>query len=136
MTAAATRKLITAYYDRFNEQDVDGFLALLDPKVVHEISQGGSETGKAKFATFLAHMNACYREKVSQLVVMTNPDGSRAAAEFRLDGKYLKTDGDFMKAKGQKYRLRVGAFFEIRRGRVARISNHYNLKDWMRQVGG
>jgi steroid delta-isomerase-like uncharacterized protein len=136
MSAAATRKLIATYYDRFNAQDVDGFLALLDPKIVHEISQGGSEVGKTKFATFLAHMNDCYREKVSQLVVMTNPDGSRAAAEFRLDGKYLKTDGDFMKARGQKYRLRVGAFFEIKHGRVARISNHYNLKDWMRQVGG
>jgi hypothetical protein len=28
----------------------------------------------------------------------------------------------------------VGAFFEIRDGRVARISNHYNFKDWLRQV--
>ena len=136
MTAAATRKLIAAHYDRFNAQDVEGFLELLDPKVVHEISQGGREIGKAKFASFLAHMNDCYREKVSQLAIMTNQDGSRAAAEFRLDGRYLKTDGDFLKAKGQKYRLRVGAFFEIRRGRVARISNHYNLKEWLRQVGG
>lgn len=136
MTAAATRKLIAAYYDRFNAQDVEGFLALLDPKVVHDVSQGGSEIGKAKFAKFLAHMNECYREKVSRLAIMTNPDGSRAAAEFRLDGRYLKTDGDFVAATGQKYRLRVGAFFEIRRGRIARISNHYNLKDWLRQVGG
>jgi len=135
MSAAATRKLIAAYYDRFNDQDVAGFLALLDPGVVHEISQGGSEVGKAKFAKFLAHMNDCYRETVSDLAVMTNLDGSRAAAEFRLDGVYLKTDGDFATAKGQKYRLRVGAFFAVKRGRVARISNHYNLKDWMRQVG-
>lgn len=136
MTAAATRKLIAAYYDRFNARDVEGFLALLDPRVVHDISQGGSEVGKAKFAAFLAHMNDCYREKVSALAIMTSPDGSRAAAEFRLDGRYLKTDGDFVRATGQKYRLRVGAFFEIRRGRIARISNHYNLKDWLRQVGG
>lgn len=136
MSAAATRKLIAAYYDRFNKQDVEGFLELLDPKVVHEISQGGSEIGKARFARFLAHMNDCYREKVSQLVVMTNPDGSRAAAEFRLDGVYLRTDGDFAKARGQQYRLRVGAFFEVKRGRIARVSNHYNLKHWMRQVDG
>lgn len=136
MTAAATRKLIAAYYDRFNAQDVEGFLDLLAPTVVHEISQGGSEKGKAKFRAFLVHMNTCYRERVSDLAIMTNTDGSRAAAEFRLDGKYLKTDGDFIAAKGQRYRLRVGAFFEIKAGKVARISNHYNLKDWLKQVGG
>ena len=135
MTAATTRRLVKAYYDRFNAQDVEGFLDLLAPGVVHEISQGGSEKGKARFARFLAHMNACYRERVSELVVMANADGSRAAAEFRLDGRYLRTDGDFLAAKGQRYRLRVGAFFEVRDGRIARISNHYNLKDWLRQVG-
>lgn len=135
MTAATTRRLVKAYYDRFNARDVEGFLELLAPGVVHDISQGGSEKGKARFARFLAHMNECYREKVSDLVVMTNADGSRAAAEFRLDGAYLRTDGDFLRAKGQRYRLRVGAFFEVKGGRIARISNHYNLKDWLRQVG-
>jgi steroid delta-isomerase-like uncharacterized protein len=134
MTAAATRKLVQAYYDRFNAQDVEGFLELLTPDVVHEISQGGSEKGRAKFGRFLAHMNRCYRETVSDLAIMVNQDGSRAAAEFRLDGRYLETDGDFLPAKGQRYRLRVGAFFAIRDGRIARISNHYNLKDWQRQV--
>ena len=75
-------------------------------------------------------------QRVSDLVVMTNADGSRAAAEFRLDGRYLRTDGDFLAAKGQRYRLRVGAFFDIVDGRIARISNHYNLADWIAQVEG
>lgn len=136
MTAAATRKLIAAYYDRFNARDVEGFLDLLATNVVHDISQGGGEKGKARFRAFLEHMNDCYRERVSDLVVMTNGDGSRAAAEFRLDGRYMKTDGDFVAAKGQRYRLRVGAFFAIRGGKIVRIANHYNLKDWLRQVGG
>ncbi|HSX76099.1 MAG TPA: isopropylmalate/homocitrate/citramalate synthase, partial [Shinella sp.] len=33
------------------------------------------------------------------------------------------------------YRLPAGAFFEIRDGKVARISNTYNLNDWIAQVG-
>ena len=133
---ARTETLIKAYYDRFNARDVDGFLALLSDTVVHEISQGGKEKGKAAFRRFLGHMNACYREKVKNLAVMTSADGRRAAAEFDLTGAYLKTDGRLPKAKGQRYKLRVGAFFEVRRGRIARISNHYNMKDWLRQVGG
>jgi steroid delta-isomerase-like uncharacterized protein len=136
MTAAATRKLIAAYYNRFNAQDIDGFLALLSDDVVHDISQGGSERGKPKFRKFLLRMNRCYRERAYDIAIMTNGDGSRAAAEFMLDGTYLATDGDFLQAKGQTYRLRVGAFFEITGGKVARISHHYNLKDWLAQVGG
>ena len=53
-----------------------------------------------------------------------------------LEGKYLVTDGDLPAAAGQRYRLRVGAFFEIRDDRIARVSNHYNLADWLAQVGG
>lgn len=132
---AATEKLIRAYYDRFNARDVDGFLALLSPDVVHDISQGGSEKGRAAFGRFLRHMNACYRERVRNLAVMTSADGRRAAAEFDLTGTYLKTDGKLPKARGQRYRLRVGAFFAVKRGRIARVSNHYNMADWLRQVG-
>ena len=127
-------ELITAYYSAFNAGNMEGFLTLLHPEVVHDINQGRRETGKETFARFMQHMNRCYRETVSDLAIMVNQDGSRAAAEFRLDGRYLETDGDFLPAKGQRYRLRVGAFFAIRDGRIARISNHYNLKDWQRQV--
>lgn len=133
---ATTEKLIKAYYDRFNARDVDGFLALLGANVVHEISQGGAEKGKPAFRKFLLHMNRCYRESVKNLTVMTAPDGKRAAAEFDLTGAYLKTDGKLPPARGQRYRLRVGAFFEIKRGKIARVANHYNMKEWLRQVGG
>ncbi|MBL8704605.1 MAG: nuclear transport factor 2 family protein [Rhodospirillales bacterium] len=133
---ARTETLIKAYYDRFNARDVDGFLDLLAGTVVHEISQGGTEKGKPAFRRFLGHMNECYREKVKNLAVMTSPDGRRAAAEFDLAGTYLKTDGKLPRAKGQRYKLRVGAFFEVKRGKIARVANHYNMKDWLKQVGG
>ncbi|MGE0240292.1 MAG: isopropylmalate/homocitrate/citramalate synthase, partial [Parvibaculaceae bacterium] len=45
-------------------------------------------------------------------------------------------DPGLPKAKGQGYKLRVGAFFEIRNGKITRVSTHYNLKDWTRQVLG
>ncbi|MBF76480.1 MAG: isopropylmalate/homocitrate/citramalate synthase, partial [Pseudomonadales bacterium] len=37
-------------------------------------------------------------------------------------------------ANGQKYVLPAGAFFEVKDGKVARISNYYNLNDWVTQV--
>ena len=38
-------------------------------------------------------------------------------------------------ASGQRYTLPVGAFFDIRDGQIARVTNYYNLNDWLRQVG-
>lgn len=130
-----TEELIKAYYDRFNAGDVPGFVALLADDVVHDLSQGPREIGRKKFRRFLEEMNQCYREQVRDLVIMTNDDGSRAAAEFMLDGVYAKaSDPSLPPARGQKYVLRVGAFFEVRGGKIARISNHYNFKDWLKQV--
>lgn len=128
--------LIRRYYERFNAGDLDGFLALLTDDVIHDLSQGPRETGKPAFRRFLEHMNRSYQERVRDLAVMVDDTGTRAAAEFQLDGTYMATDGDLPPARGQKYVLTVGAFFELRDGKIARISNTYNFKDWLRQVQG
>ena len=136
MTAAATRKLIERYYTAFNAQDTDTMLDCLGGGFVHDVSQGERRRGKKRFGEFLAHMHNCYHEQLSDIVIMTSADGSRAAAEFKLRGKYLKTDAGLPPAAGQTYRLTVGAFFEVRDGRITRVSTHYSLPDWTRQVVG
>lgn len=136
MTNAAANALIQKYYDAFNDRDVAAFLDLLTDDVVHDINQGGRESGKAAFAQFLGRMNRCYEEKIVDLFIMSNADGSRAAAEFTVLGVYVESDEGLPAAEGQRYSLPAGAFFEIRDGKVARISNTYNLNDWIRQVGG
>lgn len=126
--------LVANYYDAFNRRDVDAMLALLAENVVHEPSQGQHRHGKAAFAAFLAHMNRCYREHVHEPMIMATPDGSHASAEFHLTGEYLESDEGLPAAHGQGYGLRVGAFFQIELGLIARVSNHYNLADWIAQV--
>ncbi|MBB5376112.1 steroid delta-isomerase-like uncharacterized protein [Deinococcus metalli] len=130
-----TAKLIRAYYAAFNADDAAGMLALLTDDVRHDINEGGTETGQAAFRAFLARMDEHYRERAEDVTVMVSGDGTRAAAEFTIHGTYLKTDGDLPAAAGQTYALPVGAFFEIRGGKIARVTNYYNLADWSRQVG-
>jgi steroid delta-isomerase-like uncharacterized protein len=132
MTPAET--LIRRYYDAFNAGDEAAFLALLAEDVVHDVNQGGREVGREAFARFLSRMNRCYRERIADLVVLTEASGTRAAAEFTVHGTYLDTDEGLPPARGQRYVLPAGAFFALRDGKVARISNHYNLPDWIRQV--
>jgi steroid delta-isomerase-like uncharacterized protein len=127
--------LITNYYATFNSGDREAFLKLLDDGVKHDINQGGTETGVEAFRKFLARMDRCYKEQVRELQVFASDDGSRGAAEFFIDGKYVNTDEGLPPATDQTYYLRVGAFFEIQFGKVARITNYYNLQDWMKQVG-
>jgi steroid delta-isomerase-like uncharacterized protein len=129
-----TEALIRKYYELFNSQDWEAFVGLLAEDVLHEVSQGDAQVGRAAFRAFMHHMDQCYRERVSHMWLVVSDDGRRAAAEFQLDGTYLSTDPGFPPATGQTYKLRVGAFFEVRGGLITRVSNHYNLKSWLAQV--
>ena len=128
-----TISLIQRYYAAFNAGDMNAFLALLTDDVAHDINQGRREVGRDAFGTFMGHMNRSYRERLIDMVVMASDDGKRAAAEFTVLGEYLETDEGLPPARGQTYRLPAGAFFEVRDGRVARVTNYYNLQDWIAQ---
>ena len=131
-----TTPLIERYYAAFNASDAQGMLALLTEDVRHDINEGETQTGVEAFRAFLARMDAHYREQAQDLVVMTSADGTRAAAEFMIHGEYLRTDAGLPEARGQRYVLPVGAFFDIRDGKIARVTNYYNLAEWTRQVSG
>ena len=131
---AATLDLIRRYYAAFNAGDMATFESLLTDDVVHDINQGARETGKAAFRAFMQRMNASYREHLTDIVAFASADGTRAAAEFVVNGEYLKSDEGLPAARGQKYRLPAGAFFDVRDGKVARVTNYYNLQDWIAQV--
>lgn len=135
MSVEATRKLLADYYGAFNRRDWPSFLGLLTDDVIHDVNQGGREIGKAAFSAFMDKMNRSYSEEIVDIVINVNPDGRRAAVEFLVLGKYLKTDEGLPEANGQTYRLPAGAFFDIRDGKVARVTNYYNLQDWLKQVG-
>ncbi|HBN53302.1 MAG TPA: isopropylmalate/homocitrate/citramalate synthase [Stenotrophomonas sp.] len=128
--------LVRGYYDAFNRGDWAGMLERLAADVAHDLNQGARENGREAFAAFLRRMDASYREQLREVVVMASTDGTRAAAEYVVHGEYHHTDEGLPPANGQRYVLPGGAFFDIRDGRIARVSNYYNLQDWIAQVGG
>ena len=130
-----TINLLSRYYDAFNAGNWEGMLELLTDDVVHDLNQGERETGREAFRAFLARMNRSYREQLTDIVVLASGDGTRASAEYVVHGEYLATDEGLPEASGQTYRLPGGAFFDIRDGKIARVTNYYNLQDWLRQVG-
>jgi steroid delta-isomerase-like uncharacterized protein len=123
-----TESLIQAYFDAFNRHDAEGMLATLAEDVAHDINEGGREVGKDAFRRFKAHMDECYREQIRDLVIMTN--GNRGAAEFTVEGEYLKKDGDLPDATGQRYAIPCAAFFEVAGEKITRVTSYYNLRAW------
>ena len=136
MSLQQTSELLHRYYAAFNHGHWQEFLGLLTEDVIHDVNQGSREIGLAAFEKFLTRMNRCYREQIVDISIMSNSDGSRASCEFIVLGTYLATDEGLPPATGQTYKLPGGAFFEIRDGRVARVTNYYNLQDWLCQVAG
>ena len=125
---------VLAYYAAFNRADWPGMLTTLKDDVAHDVNQGEREDGREKFGAFLERMGKHYREQVRDLIVMSCPDGKRASAEFVVHGEYLATAAGLPAASGQRYTLPAGAFFELAKGRISRVTTYYNVQDWIRQV--
>jgi steroid delta-isomerase-like uncharacterized protein len=134
MSRESALSLIDRYYSAFNAGDGEAMLACLAEDVAHDVNQGARQVGKEAFRAFLAHMDRCYAERLTDIVLMASEDGARAAAEFTVNGKYLVTDEGLPEAAGQVYVLPAGAFFAIENGLIARVTVYYNLDDWIRQV--
>ena len=131
MTAEA---LIRAYYAAFNAGDFDAMVALLTEDVAHDINQGERQIGRTQFRAFMSEMDQNYSERLEDIVILTEPTGRRAAAEFTVHGTYKATADGLPPATGQHYILPAGAFFEIQEARIARVTNYYSLADWLSQV--
>jgi len=133
--AESSRDTVAAYYAAFNRGDWAGMLALLTEDVAHDLNQGPREVGRDAFAAFLVRMSRCYAEQLANIRILVSADGRHAAAEYTVHGQYLADDEGLPPASGQRYMLPGGAFFDLADGRITRVSNYYNLPDWIRQVG-
>jgi steroid delta-isomerase-like uncharacterized protein len=125
---------IHRYYAAFNAGDTAAMEALLSDDFEHHVNEGNIRKGVEKFREFNAHMTRSYRENLTDIVVMADDSGTRAAAEFVVNGTYLATDEGLPEAKGQTYVLPAGTFFTLKGGRIQRVTTYYNLSDWIRQV--
>jgi steroid delta-isomerase-like uncharacterized protein len=123
-------RTIQKYYDAFNRSSMEDFFEVLTEDVVHDINQGGQEVGKSPFRHFMDKANLHCKEKVVDLVIFANDAGTRGAAEFFVEGKYLVSVEGHPSARGQTYRLRCGAFFELHHNKISRVTTYYNKNEW------
>jgi steroid delta-isomerase-like uncharacterized protein len=131
-----SKELIRRYYQNFNAGDFNGMVELLSKNVQHDLNEGDTQTGRTAFSEFMKIMDAHYSERAVELEIFSGENAGRFAAEFFIEGAYKKTQSGLPEAKNQPYRLRVGAFFEVKNGLITRVTNHYNLRQWIGMVSG
>ncbi|KMK67772.1 ketosteroid isomerase-related protein [Puniceibacterium sp. IMCC21224] len=129
-----SKAVLERYFDAFNRKDRAGMLDCLADDVAHYVNEGQVRMGRAAFSEFCDHMDRCYDEKLTEMVLFEAEDGARGAAEFMVNGTYLETDSGLPEARGQTYRLPAGSFFSLDGGKIIRVVTYYNLADWIRQV--
>ncbi len=125
---------IKRYFAAFNLGDTDTMLDCLSDDVAHHVNEGQIRVGREKFADFCAHMTRCYKEELTDMVLFEAQNGTRASAEYIVNGTYLATDEGLPEAANQTYRLPAGSFFDLKDGKITRVTTYYNLADWMHQV--
>ena len=131
----STRALVRRYLEAFNASDFDAMEATLHEDVAHDVNQGEREIGREAFRRFNMEMARHYDERLSDIAVMVDEHGTRAAAEFTVRGIYRETADDMPPASDQSYAVPAGIFFAVDDDRITRVSTYYNLADWKRQVG-
>ncbi len=129
-----THELIARYYTAFNRADWDGMLSLLTEDVAHDVNQGERQIGRDNFRLFLQKMARCYLEVLTDVRILVGANANHASAEYVVCGQYLSSDDGLPAALGQRYRLPGGAFFDVSDGQITRVSNYYNLQDWLKQI--
>jgi steroid delta-isomerase-like uncharacterized protein len=133
---AAARSLVERLVAALNDRSVEAVLDLVGDDVAFDPPLGGRVVGREAVETALIHRLRCWRETLSDLVVMATEDGFRASAEFTARGTYEATDAGMPAADGQRYSLAGGLFVEIDDGRIVRVTEHRNVSLWMAQLAG
>ena len=127
--------LVRRYYAHFFARETDEVLSLLSPDFVHQFNQLEPARGLEPFREFIAQKERHYSEEIEDLVIFSEPTGTRVAAEFFVRGAYVSSKPGLPEATNQPYRIRVTAVFEIGDLKITRLATYFNLPDWYRQIG-
>jgi steroid delta-isomerase-like uncharacterized protein len=122
----ATEALVARFFSSLAVRDIAGTMDCLSEDIIHDTPYGNREIGWEPFERYIIHRMRCYRTEYDGLVILSDPSGHRAAAEFVLRAEYIDDDerygADGPSARGQKLTLQAGMFFEIEDDRIMRLS--------------
>jgi steroid delta-isomerase-like uncharacterized protein len=130
--------VVRSLFERFNEGDLDGAAALVtDDFELSDLAAGRTFHGPAGLREWLDLFRTALPDARTE-VVNVLADGGRVASEHigrgTHDGPFVTPAGS-IPPTGRSVELRIGEFYELRDGRIARLSAYYDSATMLRQLG-
>lgn len=126
------QKIVAAYYAAYNKQDITGQIALMAPEFKHFQNSGKVEIGTDAYRKYTAAVYTEVKEEVYQIDYIVGQDPMQIAAQSRARGEYFQNPD--IKTQRQKYDIPLAEFFEVRDGKITKLSTYYNELEWENQV--
>jgi steroid delta-isomerase-like uncharacterized protein len=98
------------------------------------VEGGGREIGRDKFRWYLGLRARWFNERVSDIVIMVS--GIHAAAEVTLRGTYRSAPEGWPEARGQRYSIPAGMFFEVDDGLISRVTVYQDTERLKAELAG
>jgi len=139
-SAEEARLLVDAWYAAWSLHEPDRIDAIFTDDAVHEDVAGGQvHRGKAEIRQLLGAAFAFapdFRVTLRSLVV----GGDTATTEWEIEGTQTGATGagslGDLPASGRSFRLRGASVLVLRGGRIAHVTDYYDMATFWQQLGG
>ena len=123
-----------AYYLAYNAEDIEGQIKLMTDNVVYHSNSDKIRTGADAYRKYTAGLFQEIDEKCIDIKYFVDENQGIVTAQSRAEGKYVTSSEGLPKAKGQKYNIPVVEVFEIKDGKITKLSTYYNEDLWKTQI--
>ncbi|MEM0899209.1 MAG: nuclear transport factor 2 family protein [Pseudomonadota bacterium] len=131
-----TNDVVNTYFAAFDQSDFEKITSILIEDVVFDPALGDRILGASAVRDHFLKMAQYFDETTGDHVIFADDNGSRAAVEFTLRGRYQATFEGFPAASNQSYSVSAGAFFELDtdRAKIARATIYLNQSGLLAQL--
>lgn len=134
-TEAEARRLVDELFAAWNLHEAEWIDSIfVDEGVYEDVAAGRLHRGKDEIRQLLREAFAWapdYRVTMRSLLIV----GDSAATEWEVEGTQLGPVGE-IPATGRAFRLRGSSRIAFRSGRIARVTDYYDMATFVTQLGG
>ncbi len=138
MTTQRNVEIVRSLYDRFNDGDLDGIVALCSTDVeLLDVPSGMVFTGRDGVRAWMQAWKTAAKDAQTEVTSII-ADGDRVATEHTGRGTHtgpIVSPAGEIPPTGRRFELRFAEVFEFRDGQIVRFRAYADTMSFLRQIG-